>query len=203
MEEPKEINKSEAINLQSLPSQARRKTTSATIFREYLKEVKDLSYLVENENEDTLNEVLGYLANLRILLLGAAPKESGISLVPTKATSKRKSFSSFALPLRKKKDRNIGRHGEAAQLSKKYRNVKVDLPKIKRPNPIKTETGILQDPLPHKKQQEIFQLSSEEEKEELQLHKNLEANKLPDEEIKLITGNGMQTDLTIDKCQKF
>ena len=104
--------------------------------------------------------------------------------------------------MRKKKDRNIGRHGEAAQLSKKYRNVKVDLPKITRPNPIETETVILEDPLPEKKQQEVFELSSEEEKEEL-LHKNLEVNKLPDEEIKLITGNGMLTDLTPDKCQFF
>ena len=119
LEGPNEINKSEAINLQSLPSQARRKTKTAAIFREYLKEVKDLSYLVENENEDTFNEVLGYLANLRILLLGAAPKDSGISLVPAKAASKRKSFSSSALPLRKKQDRNIGRHEKAAQLSKK------------------------------------------------------------------------------------
>ena len=98
--------------------------------------------------------------------------------------------------MRKKKDRNIGRHGEAAQLSKKYRNVKVDLPKITRPNPVETETVILEDPLPEKKQQEVFDLSSEEEKEGLQLHKNLEANKLPVEEIKRIT------DLTIDKCQK-
>ena len=202
LEGPNEINKSEAINLQSLPSQARRKTKTAAIFHEYLKEVKDLSYLVENENDDTLNEVLGYLANLRILLLGAAPKESGISLVPTKAASKRKSFSSFALPLRKKKDRNIGRHGEAAQLSKKYRNVKVDLP-IARANPIETETVALQDPLPEKKQQEVFELSSEEEKEELQFQKNLEANKLRVEEIKPINGNRMLTDLAIVKCQKI
>ena len=154
------------------------------------------------EYEDILNEALDYLTNIRRLLLGAVPKESRISLEPTKAGSKRKSFSSFTLPLRKKKDRNIGRHGEAAQLSKKYRNVKVDLPKITRLNQIETETVILEDPLPEKKQQEGFELSSEEREEELQLHKNLEANELSDEEIKLITGNGMLTDLTIDKCQK-
>ena len=201
LEEPNEMDKSAVINLQSLPSQARRKKTSAAIFREYLKEVKDLSYLVENL-VDTLNEALDYLINIRRLLQGAVPKESGIYLEPTKAGSKRKSFSSFALPLTKKKDRNIGRHGEAARLSKKYRNVKVDLRKITRPNPIETETVILEDPLPEKKQQEVFELSSEEEKEEL-LHKNLEVNKLPDEEIKLITGNGMLTDLTPDKCQFF
>ena len=105
--------------------------------------------------------------------------------------------------MRKKKDRNIGRHGEAAQLSKKCRNVTVDLPRITRPNPIETETVILEDPLPEKKQQEVFEPSSEEQIQELQLHKNLEANKLPDEEIKLTTENGMLTDLTIDKCQKI
>ena len=80
--------------------------------------------------------------------------------------------------------------------------VKVDLTQITRPNPIETETVILEDPLPDEKQQEVFELSSEVEKEELQLHKKLEANKLPDEEIKLITGNGTLTDLTTDKCQK-
>ena len=114
-----------------------------------------------------------------------------------------KKFFFIYLAIEEKERQKYWAHGEAAQLSKKYRNVKVDLPKIKRANPIKTETVILQDPLPHKKQQEVFQLSSEEEKEELQLHKNLEANKLPDEEIKLITGNGMLTDLIIDKCQKI
>ena len=155
------------------------------------------------ENENTLNEALGYLTNIRRLLQGAAPKESGISLESTKAGSKRKIFSSFALPLRKKKDRNIGRHEKAAQLPKKYRDVKIDLPKITRPNRIETEAVTLEDLLPEKKQQEVFELSSEEEKEELQLHKSLEANKLPDEEIKLITGNGMLTDVTIDKCQKI
>ena len=156
------MNKSAVINLQSLPSQARRKKTSAAIFREYLEEVKDLSYLVENE--DTLNEALDYLTNIRRLLQDAVPKESGISLEPTKAGYKRKSFSSFALPLRKKKDRNIGRHGEAAQLSKKYRNVKVDLPKITRPNPIETETVILEDPLPEKKQQEVLSFQVKKKK---------------------------------------
>ena len=143
------------------------------------------------ENEDTLTEALGYLTNIRRLLQGAVPKESGISFEP------------FALSLRKKKDRNIGRHGESARLSKKNRNVKVDLPKITRPNSIETETVILEDPLPEKKQKEVFELSSEEEKEELQLHKNLEANKLSDEEIQLITGNSVLTDLTISKCQKI
>ena len=44
------------IKVQQLSSQARRKTSSAAIFREYFKEVKDLSYLVEDE--DTHNEAL-------------------------------------------------------------------------------------------------------------------------------------------------
>ena len=101
------------------------------------------------------------------------------------------------LPLSKKKDRNIGRNGEADQLPKKYRNIKVDQPKITKPNPIETETVILEDPLPEKTQQEVLDLSSQEEKEGLQLHKILEANKLPVEEIKRITGNGMLTDLKV------
>ena len=194
LEEPNEMNKSAAINRHFLPSQGRRKTTSAAVFREYLKEVKDLDYLVEDE--DTHNEALDYLTNIRRLLQGAAPKKVVFLLSQPKQNLNKKVFLHFALPLRKRKDRNIGRHGRAAQLSKKYRNVKVDLPKITRPNPIETETVILEDPLPEKKQQEVFDLSSEEEKEGLQLHKNLEANKLPVEEIKRIT------DLTIDKCQK-
>ena len=39
-------------------------------------------------------------------------------------------------------------------------------------------------------------------KEELQLHTKFEANKLPDQEAKLITRNGMLTEFTIFKCQK-
>ena len=94
------MNKSAAINLQSLPSLARRKTTTAGIFREYLKEVEDLSYLVENEN--TLNEALGYLTNIRRLLQDAAPKESGISLESTKVGSKRKKFFFICLAFEEK-----------------------------------------------------------------------------------------------------
>ena len=73
LEEPDEINESIAINLQSLPSWAWRKTTTAEIFCKYLKEVKDLSFLVENE--DTLGEALGYLTNVRILWQMLLPKE--------------------------------------------------------------------------------------------------------------------------------
>ena len=68
------------------------------------------------------------------------------------------------MSLRKRKDRNIGQHGEAAQLTKKYGNVKVDLPKTARPNLIETETVLLEDPLSEKKQQEAFDLSSKEKK---------------------------------------
>ena len=73
LEEPDEINESIAINLQSLPSLARWKTTTAEIFGKYLKEVKNLSYLVENE--DTVGEALGYLTNVRILWQMLLPKK--------------------------------------------------------------------------------------------------------------------------------
>ena len=72
-------------------------------FCKYLEKVKDLSYLLEN-----LGEALGYLTNIRRILQGAAPKEIAISLEPTKAECRRKRFSSFAIPSKKKKDRNIG-----------------------------------------------------------------------------------------------
>ena len=93
LEEPDEIKESTAINLQPLPSQAMQKTKTTVIFHKYLKKVKYLSYLVENK--DTLVEALGNLINIWRLLHGAAPKESGISLEPTKAGSRRKVFLSL------------------------------------------------------------------------------------------------------------
>ena len=66
------------------------------------------------KNEETLSEALGNLTNIRRLLQGSAPKESGISLKPTNVGPKEKSFYSFVLPLRRKKDRKIGRHRVAA-----------------------------------------------------------------------------------------
>ena len=51
-----------------------------------------------------------------------------------------------------------------------------------RPSLIETEAAILEDPLPEEKQQDVFELSNEEEREELQLHTKLEVNTLPDEE---------------------
>ena len=59
LEEPDEVNENTAINVQPLPSQDRWKATTAAIFRKYLKEFKDLSYLVEN-----LGDALGYLTNI-------------------------------------------------------------------------------------------------------------------------------------------
>ena len=90
MENPDEIT---ANNLQPLPSQARRMTKKAGIFRKYLKEVKDLSDLIENK--DGLGEALGYLTNIRKHFQGTAPKESDISYEPSKVGSRRKFFSAF------------------------------------------------------------------------------------------------------------
>ena len=199
MEEAYKISENTIINFQHLPSQARWKTATFEIIRESLKGVKDLSYLVENE--DTADDALGYLTNIRRFLKGSVPQKSGISLEPTKSEPKRKSFSSFVLLLRKKKEKYWW-YGEA-QLSKKYGNVTIVLPKITRPNPIKTETVILEDPLPEEKQQEDFDLSIEEKREELQLHINLEVNTLPDKEIRLIKGNRILTDFTAEKCEKI
>ena len=78
--EPDATDESTAINPQQLRFQARRKTKTAVIFCEYFKEVKDF--------EETLGEPLGNLTNIRRHLQGSVPKESGISLKPTKVGSK-------------------------------------------------------------------------------------------------------------------
>ena len=108
----------------------------------------------------------------------------------------------ICLEIEQKERQKYWPYGEA-QLSKKYGNVTIVLPKITRPNPIETETVILEDPLSQEKQQEDFELSSKEKREELQFHINLEVNTLPNKEIKLIKGNGMLTDLTIGKSEKI
>ena len=64
LEEPDEINENTAINVQPLPSQDRWKATTAAIFRKYLKEVKDLSYLVENHG-DALRYLIKSIQSLR------------------------------------------------------------------------------------------------------------------------------------------
>ena len=76
------------------------------------------------------------------------------------------------MPLRTKKNRNIRQHGEAVQLSRKYKNVKADLPKTTSANTVVTETIIFREKPLEEKQQEVFELSSEEGKEKLQLHTN-------------------------------
>ena len=111
MEEADKLYENTAITFQPLSSQARWKKATVEIIRECFKKVKDLSYLVENE--DTPDDALGYTTNIRGLLRGSVPQKSGISLEPTKLGPKLKSFCSFALPLTKNKDSNIGGMGSS------------------------------------------------------------------------------------------
>ena len=141
------------------------------------------------------------MTSIRRLLKGSAPQKVVFLLSQSNQDLNEKVFF-ICLATDGKQRQQYQRHGEA-QLSKKYGNVTIDLPSITRLNPIETETVILEDPLPEEKQQEDFELSSKEKKEELQFHINLEVNTLPDKEIKLIKGNGMLTDLPFDKCQKI
>ena len=73
LEEADKIYENTAINFQPLPSQARWRTATVEIIRECFKEVKDLSYLVENE--DTLDDALGYMTSIRRLLKGCVPQK--------------------------------------------------------------------------------------------------------------------------------
>ena len=82
--------------------------------------------------------------------------------------------------MRKKKDRDID--GMERQLNYP-RNIEMWKLIYLRPSLIETEAVVLEDPLPEEKQQDVFELSSEEEREELQLHTKLEVNKLPGEEL--------------------
>ena len=107
LEEAYKIYENTIINFQHLPSQARWKTATFEIIRESLKGVKDLSYLVENE--DTADDALGYLTNIRRFLKGSVSQKSDISVEPTKSGPIRKIFPWFVLKLSKKKDRSIGR----------------------------------------------------------------------------------------------
>ena len=71
LEEADKIYEHTAINFQLLPPQARWRTATVKIIRECFKEIKDLSYLVENE--DTPDDALGYMTSIRRLLKGSAP----------------------------------------------------------------------------------------------------------------------------------
>ena len=92
--------------------------SSSEIFSEYLKEIMG--------GEDILTDALKQLFDLRTLLKEALPRESYISLELVQTGSKRKKITPFALPMRKKRDLHVGRHGEVAQVFHKFRNVNKD-----------------------------------------------------------------------------
>ena len=73
LEEADKIYEKTAINFQPLPFQARWRTATVEIIRECFKEVKDLSYLVENGYIP--DDALGYMTSIRRLLKGSAPQK--------------------------------------------------------------------------------------------------------------------------------
>ena len=73
LEEADKIYENTAINIQLLPSQARWKTATVEVIRECFKEVKDLPYLVENE--DTADDALGYITKIRRPLNCSVPQK--------------------------------------------------------------------------------------------------------------------------------
>ena len=101
------------FDFQELPQKKKWKATTSTLFREYLKDIKDMSYIVENE--EVLTEALSLLTDIKSLLNAAVPTESGIALENTsdvRGKRRKVPFKNFQIPLRKKRDGLAGRHGE-------------------------------------------------------------------------------------------
>ena len=97
---------SKASRLECLPTRIKIKTSSSGIFREYLKEIMG--------GKDILTEALKQLLDIRTLLKEVVPRESGISLEPIQKNTL------FALPMQKKRDLHVARHGEVAQVFRKF-----------------------------------------------------------------------------------
>ena len=102
-------------------SSTERKSTKPGFFREILKEIKDLSYLIDND--DVFSEALEHLFCIKKILQPLVSRERCLPLEPSKMGSKRKKISPLPLPLRKKKALFIGRHGEGAENARKYREM--------------------------------------------------------------------------------
>ena len=66
------------FDFQELPQKEKWKSTTSTLFMEYLKDIKDMSYIVENE--EVLAEALSLLTEVKSILNAAVPTESGIAL---------------------------------------------------------------------------------------------------------------------------
>ena len=67
---------------------------SSGIFKKELKEIM--------EDEDILTEAFEELLDIKTLLKSVVPRKNDISLEPVQIGSKRKNFTPFALPMRKK-----------------------------------------------------------------------------------------------------
>ena len=93
-------NNDETI-FEPLPRKKKFKSTKPVFFSEILKEIKDLSYLIHND--DVFSETLEHLFCIKKILQPSVPRERGLPLEPLKMGSKRKIFTPLPLPLCKKK----------------------------------------------------------------------------------------------------
>ena len=79
-----------------LPRKKKFKSTKSGFFREMLKEIKDLSYLIDND--DAFSEAFEHLFCIRKILQPSVPTERGLSLEHSKKGSKRKTFPLYRCP---------------------------------------------------------------------------------------------------------
>ena len=82
-------------------SSTERKSTKPGFFCEILKEIKDLSYLIDND--DVFSEALEHLFCIKKILQPSVPQEKGIPLEPSKMVSKRTNFPLHRCPCVKRR----------------------------------------------------------------------------------------------------
>ena len=108
-----------------LPRKRTWRVNKATLLREALKEIKDASFIVYDE--EVLDEALERLNELKLLFKNSVPTKSNIRLEQQEVRCHEhepKPKRPRNLTLRKKKDKFSGRHGETAERFKAARTIK-------------------------------------------------------------------------------
>ena len=181
-----------------LPRKRKWRVNKATLLREALKEIKDASFLVDDE--EVLDEALERLNELKLLFKKLIPTESNIPLEQQEVRyheHEPKPKRPRDLTLRRKKDKFSGRHGETAERFKAARTIETassrDVPDEK-----VQEMGEMLD-----LQEESVNISDAENENENKTIDQYLVKPLPNDEVELIKNNQMLTDVSINMAQKI